>query len=194
VAGDLDGAVAALRNGELVVYPTETVYGLGADAIDPAAIERVFEAKARPWDRPISMAVPTVGAALEYVRADDRTRACMDAFLPGPVTVVVPKTDQVPDVLTAGRDRVGVRVPDHPVARSLLDRIAPLTATSANVSGGPSARDPAELDATLREAVATVLDDGRTPGGGSTVVDPGRGLVHRRGRLADQVEAWLAEQ
>lgn len=194
MASDLDGAVSALRNGELVIYPTETVYGLGADALDPAAIERVFEAKARDRDRPVSMAVPTVGAALEYVRADDLTRACMDAFLPGPVTVVVPKTDQVPDVLTAGRDRVGVRVPDHPVARSLLDRIAPLTATSANVSGGSSVCDPAELDATLREAVATVLDDGRTPGGGSTVVDPGRGVIHRRGRLADQVEAWLAEQ
>lgn len=194
MSGTLDDAVAAIRNGELVVYPTETVYGLGADALDPAAVERVFEVKERPRDRPISLAVPTVSAALECVRAGDRTRACLDAFLPGPVTVVAPKTDAVPDVLTAGRDRVGVRVPDHPTARALLDRVAPVTATSANVSGGSSARDPDELDPSVRNAVAVVLDDGRTPGGGSTVVDPERGVIHRRGRLADQVEAWLAEQ
>lgn len=194
MADALDDAAAAIRDGQLVVYPTETVYGLGADALDPAAIERVFETKDRPRDRPISLAVPTVAAALEYVRADDRTRACLDAFLPGPVTVVAPKTDAVPDVLTAGHDRVGVRVPDHEVARALLDRVAPVTATSANVSGGPSVRDPAELDPDLREAVAVVLDDGRTPGGGSTVVDPGRGVIHRRGRQAASVEAWLAEQ
>lgn len=190
---DLDAAVAALRRGELVVYPTETVYGLGADALDPAAVDRVFAAKGRPRDRPISLAVPTVDAALEYIRADEGTRAFMDAFLPGPVTVVAPKRDPVPDVLTAGRDRVGLRVPDHELARALLGRIAPLTATSANVSGGPSVRDPAELDPALTDGIAVVIDGGRTPGGGSTVVDPDRGVVHRRGRDADAVEAWLAE-
>lgn len=190
----LDTAADALRDGELVVYPTETVYGLGADALDPRAVERVFAAKERPRDRPVSLAVPSVDAALAYVRPDDRTRACMDAFLPGPVTVVAPKAADVPDVLTAGRDRVGVRVPDHEVALALLGRVAPLTATSANVSGGPPVREAAELVPSLRAAVAVVLDGGRTPGGGSTVVDPERGVIHRRGRQAGAVEAWLAEQ
>lgn len=189
---DLDAAADALRDGELVVYPTETVYGLGADALDPVAVERVFEAKDRPHDRPVSLAVPTVADALEYVHADSRTRACMDAFLPGPVTVVAPKAAVVPDVLTAGRERVGVRVPDHEVALALLRRFAPVTATSANVSGHPSVREPDELDPSLREAVAIVLDRGPTPGGGSTVVDPDRGVLHRRGRQAEAVEAWLA--
>lgn len=191
---EFDAAADALRDGELVVYPTETVYGLGADALDSTAIERVFVAKKRPRDRPISLAVPTVDAAMEYVRPDDRTRAFMDAFLPGPITVVAPKAAAVPDVLTAGQDRVGVRVPDHEVALTLLRRVAPLTATSANVSGQPSVREPAALDPTLREAVEVLLDGGRTPGGGSTVVDPERGVIHRRGRQADAVEAWLAEQ
>jgi L-threonylcarbamoyladenylate synthase len=191
---ELDAAADALRDGELVVYPTETVYGLGADALDPSAVERVFAAKERPRDRPVSLAVPNVAAALAYVHPDDRTRAFMDAFLPGPVTVVAPKTAEVPAVLTAGQDRVGVRVPDHGVALALLRRVAPLTATSANVSGGPSVREPAALDAALRDAVGIVLDGGRTPGGGSTVVDPQRGVIHRRGRQAEAVEAWLAEQ
>ncbi|MFB6352715.1 MAG: L-threonylcarbamoyladenylate synthase [Halobacteriales archaeon] len=193
MAGDLEGAAAAIRDGELVVYPTETVYGLGADALEPAAIERVFAAKDRPRDDPLSLAVPTVAAAAEYVELDGRTRACMDRFLPGPVTVVGPKAAVVPDALTGGRDRVGVRVPDHHLARALLVRIAPVTATSANVSGRPAVREPDELDPSLRAAVAVVLDGGRVPGGASTVVDPGRGVIHRRGRQADAVEAWLAE-
>ena len=118
----------------------------------------------------------------------------MREFLPGPVTVVVERRDAVPDILTAGAPKVGVRVPDHPVATALLERVAPLTATSANVSGRGSVCDPADLDPSLREAVRVVLDAGPTPGGTSTVVDPGRGVVHRRGREADAVEAWLAEQ
>jgi L-threonylcarbamoyladenylate synthase len=115
----------------------------------------------------------------------------MDRFLPGPVTVVCQKRDRVPDELTGRRDRVGVRVPDHEVALALLQRIAPITATSANVSGQDSARRVTDLDATVREAAAVVLDGGDTPGGGSTVVDPEQEVVHRRGALADQVQAWL---
>ncbi len=191
---DLDAAAAALRDGELVVYPTETVYGLGADALDPDAVEAVFAAKGRPRDRPVSLASPTVEAALAHVDAGERARACMERFLPGPVTVVCERGDAVPDILTAGRDRVGVRVPDHELALALLERVEPLTATSANVSGAPSVREPAELDEGLRAAVAAVLDGGRTPGGGSTVVDPERGVIHRRALEADAVEAWLAEQ
>ncbi len=194
MGADLEAAVEAVSAGQLVVYPTETVYGLGGNALEPDAIDRVFAAKDRPRDRPLSMAVPTVEAAAEYVVATDRVRACMAAFLPGPVTVVCRKEAVVPETLTAGRDRVGVRVPDHRLARALLERAAPLTATSANVSGRGGVREPDELDASLRAAVAGVLDGGRTPGGASTVVDPDRGVVHRRGRRADEVEAWLAEQ
>ena len=190
----LDDAAAAVRDGELVVYPTETVYGLGADARSVEAVERVFEAKGRPRDRPLSLAVAAVEDAGDYVELDDATAACLHRFLPGPVTVVGPRTAAVLDELTGGRDRVGIRVPDHPVATALLERAAPLTATSANVSGTGGVCEPGELDDAMRAAVAVVLDTGRTPGGASTVVDPGRGVVHRRGRLADEVEAWLAEQ
>lgn len=194
MAAAIDDAESALRNGELVVYPTETVYGLGADALDPDAIERVFEVKGRSRENPLSLAVPTVEAAEAYLILDDRTRDCLQTFLPGPVTVVGPKSPVVPENLTAGRDRVGVRVPDHAVALALLERMAPLTATSANVSGHPAIRDAGDLPASIRAAVAVVIDAGRTPGGASTVVDPGRGVIHRRGRRADAVEAWLAEQ
>jgi len=190
----VDDAAAAVRDGELVVYPTETVYGLGADALDAAAVERVFEAKGRERDKPVSMAVPDVESAREYTHPSDRELAFMREFLPGPVTVVVERRDAVPDVLVAGRDRVGVRIPDHDLALELLGETGPLTATSANISGNPSARTIDDLDA-IRDRAAVVLDAGEADGGtGSTVVNVDSGTIHRRGAHAGAVESWLEDR
>ncbi|MHC3436710.1 L-threonylcarbamoyladenylate synthase [Natrialbaceae archaeon A-gly3] len=189
---DLEAAATAIREGELVVYPTETVYGLGADATDPAAVERVFEAKRRDSEKPVSLAVPSVPSALEYVRTTDRERRFLATFLPGPVTVLCRKRESVPDVLTAGRDRVGIRVPDHRLALRVLERAGvPITATSANVSGRESARHTDDLDPEIRDAAAVVLEGGETGGTASTVVDVSAGTIHRRGELAEEIEAWL---
>ena len=190
---DVARAAAAIRDGELAVYPTETVYGLGADALSEDAVARVFAAKRRDRDEPVSLAVPDVDAALEYVRATDREEQFMREFLPGPVTVLCRKRDAVPDALTGGRDRVGVRVPDHEVALALLREVAPVTATSANVSGRPSATRAADLDSEIRDAAAAVLDGGETGDTGSTVVNVETGEILRRGPNADAVEAWLRE-
>ncbi|KAB1186907.1 MULTISPECIES: L-threonylcarbamoyladenylate synthase [Haloferax] len=191
---DLTEAAAAIRRGEAVVYPTETVYGMGADATDPAAVERVFDIKGRDRSKPLSAGFPDVDSALDYVVADDREEAFMRRFLPGPVTVVVERRESLPDVLVAGRDRVGVRVPDHDLARRLFRAAeTPVTATSANRSGTGSITHPSQLSDEIREAVAVVLDGGTTPGTESTVVDPGRGVIHRRGAMADEIEAWLEE-
>ena len=190
----LERAAEAIRDGHLVVYPTETVYGLGADALDPDAVESVFAAKDRPRDDPVSLAVPSVDAALDYVSVDAIERSFMDEFLPGPVTVVLEKRDVVPDGLTGGRDRVGVRVPDHDIALGLLERAAPITATSANVSGNPSVTHLEGLDPAMAAAAAVLLDGGETPGGGSTVVDVAAGTIHRRGQGAEAVESWLQER
>lgn len=191
---ELSSAVEAIREGELVVYPTETVYGLGADATDRDAVERVFEAKDRPRDKPISVAFADVDAALTATAASDRAERFLRAFLPGPVTVVVERGPDLPDALTGGRERVGVRVPDHPLARSLAREAGPLTATSANRSGEGSVRHAADLGPALRERIAVVLDGGETPGGESTVVDPQRGIIHRPGLRADEVREWLASE
>jgi L-threonylcarbamoyladenylate synthase len=190
---DIAAAADAIRTGGLVVYPTETVYGVGADALDPVAIERVFETKRRSRDDPLSFAFPDVDSALEHVRVGETERAFMRAFLPGPVTVVCEKRDSVPAVLTGGRDRVGVRVPDHDVALALLEHVAPITATSANVSGRGSVTDPVDLGDDFRDAVDVVLDAGETPGTESTVVDVARGEVLREGANADAIREWLAE-
>ncbi len=189
---DLTDAVAAIRRGDLVVYPTETVYGLGADALDPEAIGRVFDAKGRPRGNPLSMAVPEHSAAEEYTRPSERERRFCERFLPGPVTVLLERTERVPDVLVAGGDRVGIRVPDHDVARTLARRTGPITATSANRSGRRSARRIADVDPAIRER-ATVVDGGETAGTESTVVDVSADRIVRRGALADEIEAWLVD-
>lgn len=193
-SGALDRAATAIERGELVIYPTETVYGLGADALDPAAIERVFECKGRSRENPLSFAVCTVEEAFTYTRPTARERAFAREFLPGPLTIVVERCSAVPDALTAGRDCVGIRVPDHDLALALLERTGPLTATSANRSGGPNARRVADLDPRVRETATIVLDGGETLGGESTVVDVSAGAVLRHGAHADAVEQWLAER
>ena len=187
-------AAAAVHEGHAVVYPTETVYGLGADATDPDAVERVFDLKGRSRDNPLSLGVPSVDAALDYTEPTAIEERFMRRFLPGPVTVVVERRSSLPDVLTAGRERVGVRVPDHETALDLLERAPPLTATSANRSGSPSVTRISDLDDRIRDGVAVVVDGGETPGTESTVVDPGAGVIHRRGAMADDIEAWLEAQ
>jgi len=187
----LSRAGEAVRAGELVVYPTETVYGLGANALDPAAVSRVFDAKRRDRSEPISMAVPDLEQARRYVSLNEREQEFCQRFLPGPVTVVAERRPSVPDVLTAGRERVGIRVPDHELALALLETVSPVTATSANVSGEASPRRVGTLDERIVERATVVLDGGETPGGGSTVVDVSTGEIHRRGALVDDVEAWL---
>ncbi|MEF8851888.1 MAG: L-threonylcarbamoyladenylate synthase [Haloarculaceae archaeon] len=192
---DVEAAARALRAGDLVVYPTETVYGLGADATDPDAVERVFDLKGRSREKPVSLGVPDVETAREYTRPTEREVAFMREFLPGPVTVVVERGDSIPDVLTAGRDRVGVRVPDYDVALELYERTGvPVTATSANLSGTGSVCRVEAVSDEILAGVAAVVDAGETPGGrGSTVVDVSTGEIHRRGPEADAIENWLGD-
>lgn len=185
--------MAAVADGDLVVYPTETVYGLGGDALDPDAVERVFDLKGRDRGNPLSLGVASVDAALRHTRPTEFALAFARAFLPGPVTVVVERGADVPDALTAGDDRVGIRVPDHSLARTLLRETGPLTATSANVSGSGSVTRVDDLDDRIRDGVGAVIDDGETPGTESTVVDPEAGRIHRRGAMAGAIEAWLAD-
>lgn len=133
-------AAAALRRGEPVAFPTETVYGLGANALDPAAVRRVFEAKGRPDDNPLIVHVTGLPMLRALVRCvPPAARALAARFWPGPLTIVLPKKRTVPRAVTAGLPTVAVRVPDHPVALALIEAAGvPLAAPSANRSGRPS--------------------------------------------------------
>ncbi len=186
-----DRARNAIKAGQAVVYPTETVYGLGAEATNAAAVERVFEIKNRPHDKPLSVAFANLEHASQYTEPTDRERAFMREFLPGPVTVIVERKPTLPDVLTDGHPRVGVRIPANDVALELLRAAGPITATSANRSGEPSVRHPADLPESVRKQVGAVIETGETPGTESTVVDVSSGEIYRRGAGADPIEAWL---
>ena len=158
----IDAAAHVLRAGGLVAFPTETVYGLGADALDARAVRGIFTAKGRPATNPLIVHVAGVAEAQEVVRAwPERATALAARFWPGPLTLVLPKREIVPDEVTAGLDSVAVRVPAHPVAIALLRAVArPLAAPSANRSTGVSPTTADHVVASLDGAIDLVLDAG----------------------------------
>ncbi|MGI6296596.1 MAG: L-threonylcarbamoyladenylate synthase [Armatimonadota bacterium] len=167
-------AVDALKRGELVVFPTETVYGLAADAFNNAAVKAVFEAKGRIERQPLPVQVGSVKEifkVVEYLSPEAERLA--ELFWPGQLTVILPKAAGLPTLVTGGGTTVGVRIPDHPVALALLTEFGgPIVATSANVTGQPAPATAAEAIGEVGENVAVVLDGGRSRlGVASTVVD-----------------------
>lgn len=168
-------AASLLRRGELVAFPTETVYGLGADATDAMAVARIFEAKGRPRFNPLIVHVEDIVAALRLGVIGPAARRIAEAFWPGPLTLVVEKPVDGPiaDLATAGLDTVALRVPSHPVARALIAEAGrPVAAPSANRSGHVSATTAAHVEADLGASVALILDAGPAEHGvESTVLD-----------------------
>ncbi len=158
----LEEAAAVLRRGGLVAFPTETVYGLGADAFQPLAVARVFEVKARPSFDPLIVHLASPGElARVSPTADPRVAVLAARFWPGPLTLVVPRRPEVPDLVTAGLDTVGVRVPAHSAARRLIAAAGtPLAAPSANPFGYVSPTTAAHVAELLGSAVDLVLDGG----------------------------------
>jgi L-threonylcarbamoyladenylate synthase len=167
-------AVDALLRGEIVAFPTETVYGLGADARNADAVARVFAAKERPRFNPLIVHVPHRAAAETYAVLDDTARALAEVFWPGPLSLVVPKRENsgIADIVTAGLDTIALRVPNHPVAQALLTAAeCPIAAPSANRSGHVSPTTAAHVEAELGTLPAMILDGGPAERGlESTVV------------------------
>lgn len=171
---DIARAAAVLQRGEVVAFPTDTVYGIGAHAMQPAAVERLYTIKERPRDKAIPLLIPTLDA-LPAVAASipAAARALAERFWPGALTVVLRRAAAVPDAVTAGGETVAVRVPDHPVTAALLAALdAPLAATSANLSGRPAPDTAQGVLDQLAGRIALLIDGGTCPGGvASTVVD-----------------------
>jgi len=171
---DVDQAAAVLHAGGLVAFPTETVYGLGADARNPEAVARIFAVKGRPADHPLIVHLADAGQLTGW--AQDVPRAgwqLAEAFWPGPLTLVLHRQASVPDAVTGGLDTVALRVPDHPVALALLAAFGGgIAAPSANRYGRVSPTSAQDVREELGDAVDLVLDGGRCPIGiESTIVD-----------------------
>ena len=180
----LEEAAEALREGKLIIFPTETFFGLGCDALNPDAVGRVFSLKKRALSRPLPVVIARQDD-LQRIAEDvsDEARALMKAFWPGPLSVVLPSLPEVPDLLTANAGRIAVRFSPHAAVAALLEATGMvLVASSANLSGGPSVTNPDELEPELISGVAGVFLHGPLPNGGlpSTVVDV---VVTREGPL-----------
>jgi len=167
-------AAAIVRNGGLVAFPTETVYGLGANALDPAAVERIFTAKGRPSNNPLIVHVATTQAARELTTIwPAAAQQLTEHFWPGPLTIILPKAATVPDIVTGGGPTVALRIPKHPVALALLaEAQCPIAAPSANRSTELSSTKAEHVLNSLGGRIQMILDGGPTPGGlESSVVD-----------------------
>jgi len=164
-----DAVAAVIRRGGTVIFPTDTVYGIGCDPTSPSAVARVFALKGRPAHKPLSLHLATVEEMLAYAGHNEAARRIARVFLPGPLTVIVPRPASVGRYVTAELDTIGLRVPKHALCAAILQRCGPLAATSANFSGRPA------FAGTVKEPLPEAdlaVDDGPTPVGvESTIVD-----------------------
>lgn len=188
-------AAQLIRSGELVAFPTETVYGLGADALQASAAARIFKAKGRPAGQPllvhisqmeqVEMLVTTIPVA---------ARQLMEHFWPGPLSIILPARERVPEIVRGGTSGVGLRMPSHPVSIALINAAGPLAAPSANLYGRPSPTSADHVRADLDGKIAAVLDAGETGTGlESTLIDLNGGfkLLRRGGIAVEEIEALL---
>ena len=190
----LDIASEFIKQGKIVVFPTETVYGIGTNGLDEKAVRKLYEVKKRPLNKPISLLVSN----MEMVKsiAKDITELeykIMEKFFPGPLTIILKKKDIVPDIVTAGQDTVGIRMPSGEMARKLVELSGvPIATPSANISGQPSGTNLSEIKENFKESVDFYIDGGNSELGiSSTIVQviDGKPKILRQGSITlEQIE------
>ncbi len=172
--GLLKKAGSIVREGGTVIFPTETVYGLGANALDANAVKKIFEAKGRPSDNPLIVHVADYDGILPLVsEVNDRAKALIKHFMPGPITIIMKRSEAIPDEVTAGLDTVGIRMPSHKIASRFIKLAGiPIAAPSANISGKPSPTRAEHVIHDMDGKVDAIIADGPSGVGvESTVVD-----------------------
>ena len=187
---DLKKAADIIKRGGIVIYPTETVYGIAASIFSDKALKRVFEVKKRLPDKPVSVAVSSFKMMDELVYIGENERHFIKKFLPGPVTVILRKKKAVPDILTPGMELVGIRYPAHKLATGFIELAGvPVTSTSANISGEVP---PARVEE-IKICADYIIDGGECKGEPSTVVDLVNLKIVRKGAKYGEVLAALSQ-
>ncbi len=187
----IDRVVSIIREGNIVVFPTETFYGLGTDAMNPKAVDRIFEIKGRDAKNPIPLIIGDPCHLITLIdELPDPGRILIKYFWPGPLTIVFKASSAIIPALTAGTGKIGIRLSSHPLASLISRKLSgPITATSANISGTPEATTARQAAERLAERVGFIIDGGVTPGGkGSTVLDISAGTprILREGAVPKQ--------
>jgi L-threonylcarbamoyladenylate synthase len=187
---DIKKAADIIRKGGIIIYPTETVYGIAASIFSDEALGRVFEIKKRIPDKPVSVAVSNFKMMDELVYIGERERGFIEKFLPGPVTVILKKKKAVLDILTPGTELVGIRYPAHKLATEFIELAGvPVTSTSANISGEVP---PARVEE-IKISADYIIDGGECKGEPSTVVDLVNLKIVRKGAKYGEVLAALSQ-
>jgi L-threonylcarbamoyladenylate synthase len=187
----INEASFVIKNGGVIAFPTQHLYGLGADAFNADAVNRVFEIKRRPHDKPLLVLIDKHYDLTRLVQNVPYAATCiMERFWPGSVTIVFKAKHILPMNLTAGTDRIGVRMPEHPVALALTTAVkGPITATSANITGNPGCSLVSDMDSLITDQLDLIIDAGALKGGmGSTVVDVTEGSpkILRQGAVSEK--------
>lgn len=162
-----------IHDGDIIIFPTETVYGIGANAFDEVAVKKIFEAKGRPQDNPLIVHVSKKEQIYEITKNINKIeQKLIDNFMPGPFTLVLEKKDNIPNIVSAGLDTIGVRMPENEIAKTIIENSkVPIVAPSANISGKPSGTNIEDIKEELEDKVSAIIDGGETKIGiESTVV------------------------
>jgi L-threonylcarbamoyladenylate synthase len=168
---DFSAALTALRKGEPIIYPTDTLYALGADIYNKTAVKKVFDIKQRPYSIPLPVAVHSLEAIETLAFMNETAKMIGEKFLPGNLTIILKKKPRVPDVVTSGGNTIAVRIPKDPVALGLLALFGPLTVTSANIHQKTTHATVKDILQQLEIPIQVCLDDGRREGTPSTMVN-----------------------
>jgi L-threonylcarbamoyladenylate synthase len=168
---DFSAAVKALKEGELIIYPTDTLYALGADIYNEAAVKKVFDIKRRPYSIPLPVAVSSIQAIETIACMNETAQRISQKFLPGNLTMILKKKPSVPHIVTGGFNTIAIRIPNHPIALKLLTLYGPLTVTSANIHQKKTQGVIKDILKQLETSIPVCLHDGRKEGTASTIVD-----------------------
>jgi len=169
---ELYKAIEALRNGNIVIYPTDTLYALGVDVYNEESVRKIFEVKKRPLDNPLPVAVPDILNIEKIAFVNDTARKLAEYFLPGPLTMILNKKNIIPDIVTGGLYNIAVRIPNNDIALKLLSQYCPLTVTSANIHGKKVPDIVRDIISQFNSNYVNVyLDYGKINGLPSTIVD-----------------------
>ncbi len=180
-----------IKDGGLIVYPTETAYGLGADALNKRAVEKVYDAKQRPRNKGLTVIVSSLEVAEEYADLSEKEKILIEEFMPGPLTLVAKKKDNMPDNVN---NKFVFRISSSPLAREIAEK-TPLIATSANISGEKTSYSVDDISEELLEKVDFVLDKGHLPSGPTSTIAEVKNsevFIHREGPISqEEIEAAL---
>lgn len=186
-----------IKNGGIVVFPTETVYGIGVNSLDEKAIEKLYKVKKRPLNKPISILVENIEMIRKVTNnITKEEEALIKEFMPGPLTIILEKNDVIPDILTSGTSTIGVRMPENDIALNLIKYVGnPIATPSANISGKPSGVDIQDIKKDFKESVDYYIDGGKSKIGiASTIVKIKDGIPYilREGAITkEQIEEVL---